>query len=309
MLMRPDLSQAASVEAMAQHTHAIEIADLRKTYGTTHAVDGLDLTIQQGEVFALLGPNGAGKSTTIEILEGFRKRDGGRVSVLGVDPAHPTREWRERLGIMLQSTSSVTLLTVRESIAHAARLFPNARNVDDVITSVGLQEKADARANSLSGGQRRRLDVALAVVGSPELVFLDEPTTGFDPEARRQFWKLIESLRDGGTTVMLTTHYLDEAEYLADRLGVITNGQLVALDTPKALRARAEKAHITWTDSKGQPQELETATPTAALRKLLKDQPGEIADLQVRHPSLEDVYLDLIGAHAVDQVTAMEGAA
>ncbi|MEX0913860.1 MAG: ABC transporter ATP-binding protein, partial [Demequina sp.] len=200
------------------NTPAIEIKGLTKAYGANHAVDGLDLTIKQGEVFALLGPNGAGKSTTVEILEGYRKRTAGDVSVLDIDPAHPTREWRERLGIMLQSTSTSTLLTVREAVTHWSRLYPNPRDVDEVIASVGLEEKADARAKTLSGGQRRRLDVALAVVGRPELIFLDEPTTGFDPEARRQFWRLIESLREGGASILLTTPYLDEAEFLGDRL-------------------------------------------------------------------------------------------
>ncbi len=277
---------------------------LRKTYGSKHAVDGLDLTIKTGEVFALLGPNGAGKSTTVEILEGYRKRNAGDVTVLGVDPAHPTREWRERLGIMLQSTSSVTLLTAREAIAHTARLYPNPRNVDEVIAEVGLEEKADARANTLSGGQRRRLDVALAVIGRPELVFLDEPTTGFDPEARRQFWRLIETLRDGGTTILLTTHYLDEAEYLADRVAVIANGSLVALDTPKGLRRRAENSTVSWTDAAGH-QSVATTTPTAVVRDLLAKHKGEIPDLEVRNPSLEDVYLELIGQADADLADAI----
>ena len=280
-------------------TPAIEISGLTKAYGANHAVDGLDLTIEQGEVFALLGPNGAGKSTAVEILEGYRKRTAGDVSVLGIDPAHPTLEWREKLGIMLQSTSTSTLLTVREAVTHWSRLYPNPRDVDEVIASVGLEDKADERAKTLSGGQRRRLDVALAVVGRPELVFLDEPTTGFDPEARRQFWRLIESLREGGTTILLTTHYLDEAEYLADRLAVIAHGKLVALDTPKGLRGRAENAIIEWTDADG-PQTFATPTPTAALRDLLSKHHGEIEGLEVRNPSLEDVYLELIGQAAAD---------
>jgi ABC-2 type transport system ATP-binding protein len=281
---------------------AIQITGLRKTYGELHAVDGLDLSIEPGEVFAILGPNGAGKSTTVEILEGFRKRTAGVVSVLGVDPAHPTREWRERLGIMLQSTSTNTQLTVRESIRHQSHLFPNPRDVDETIASVGLEEKADVRSMALSGGQRRRLDVALAVVGRPELVFLDEPTTGFDPEARRQFWRLIESLKDGGTTIVLTTHYLDEAEYLADRLAVIARGKLVALDTPAGLRARAADAVVTWSERGADGvvafRTEVTSTPTATVRDLLTTHAGEVPDLEVRRPSLEDVYLDLIGQDA-----------
>lgn len=278
---------------------AITIRDLRKTYGDLNAVDGLDLTIETGEIFAILGPNGAGKSTTIEILEGFRKRTSGEARVLGVDPAHPTRQWRERLGIMLQSTSTNTTLTVRESVTHQSHLFPHPRDVEEVIVEVGLEEKANARSTTLSGGQRRRLDVALAVVGRPELVFLDEPTTGFDPEARRQFWRLIESLKDGGTTIVLTTHYLDEAEHLADRLAVISRGRLVALDTPAGLRARAADAVVSWVGTGadgtvGSHTEV-TKTPTATVRQLLATHDGEVQDLEIRRPSLEDVYLDLIG--------------
>ncbi|WP_430867737.1 ABC transporter ATP-binding protein [Demequina aurantiaca] len=281
---------------------AITIRDLRKTYGGLNAVDGLDLTIETGEIFAILGPNGAGKSTTVEILEGFRKRTSGEATVLGIDPAHPTREWRERLGIMLQSTSTNTPLTVREAVTHQSHLFPNPRDVEETIAAVGLEEKATARSTTLSGGQRRRLDVALAVVGRPDLVFLDEPTTGFDPEARRQFWHLIESLKDGGTTIVLTTHYLDEAEYLADRLAVISRGRLVALDTPAGLRSRAADAVVAWSepgaDGVAKPRTQITKTPSATLRDLLASHNGEINDLEIRRPSLEDVYLDLIGRDA-----------
>src|SRR6187399_3209713 len=216
-------------------TSAIEVRDLHKHYGDKRAIDGLDLTIGTGEVFALLGPNGAGKSTTVEILEGFRKRSAGDVAVLGQDPQHATREWRERLGIMLQTTSEQLALTPRESITHTGRLYPNPRNAEELLAAVGLADKADAKPRTLSGGMRRRLDVALAVVGNPELLFLDEPTTGFDPEARRQFWTMIESLRSGGTTIVLTTHHLDEAEHLADRIAIIAEGKLAALDTPAGL--------------------------------------------------------------------------
>lgn len=278
---------------------AITITGLRKTYGDKHAVDGLDLTIDEGEVFALLGPNGAGKTTTIEILEGFRKRSAGDVTVLGRDPHDADRDWRTQVGIMLQSTSDRSFLSAREALTHAARLYPHPRDVDETLESVGLSEKANAKPQTLSGGQRRRLDVALAVIGRPRLVFLDEPTTGFDPEARRQFWGLIEGLRGDGTTIMLTTHYLDEAEHLADRIGIVANGRLIALNTAAGLRATAVHTHVRWTEN-GEPQSLDTATPTAALRDLAARIPGEIPDLAVVRPSLEDVYLKLIGTAAAD---------
>lgn len=281
---------------------AIQVTGLRKTYGDLNAVDGLDLRINTGEVFAILGPNGAGKSTTVEILEGFRQRTAGEATVLGVDPAHPTREWRERLGIMLQSTSTNAPLTVREMVTHQSHLFPHPRGVEETIAAVGLEEKSHVRSTALSGGQRRRLDVALAVVGRPELMFLDEPTTGFDPEARRQFWHLIESLKDGGTTIVLTTHYLDEAEHLADRLAVIARGKMVALDTPAGLRARAADAVVSWSEA-GADDTLAlrsevTKTPTALVRQLIATHEGEVKDLEIRRPSLEDVYLDLIDQDA-----------
>jgi ABC-2 type transport system ATP-binding protein len=275
-------------------TTAIEVTGLRKQYGDKAAVDGLDLSIGQGEVFALLGPNGAGKSTTVEILEGFRQRSGGDVAVLGHDPAKPVREWRERLGIMLQTTSDQLALTPREAITHMGRLYPNPKDASELLHAVGLEEKADAKPRTLSGGQRRRLDVALAVVGSPELVFLDEPTTGFDPEARRQFWTLIESLREGGTTIVLTTHYLDEAEHLADRIAIINDGKVAALDTPAGLRARATDAVVTWREN-GEQRRAVTPTPTATLRELLARTTGEVAELSVTKPSLEDVYFEIIG--------------
>jgi len=275
-------------------TNAVEAHGLQKLYGDKAAVNGLDLEIREGEVFAFLGPNGAGKSTTVEILEGFRKRTGGDVSVLGQDPATPTREWRERLGIMLQTTSEQLALTPREAITHMGRLYPSPRDTDALLAAVGLDDHADSKPRTLSGGMRRRLDVALAVVGNPELVFLDEPTTGFDPEARRQFWGLIESLRQDGTTIVLTTHYLDEAEHLADRIAIISDGQLTALGTPASLRARATDAVVTWQDNGVQRREV-TATPTALLRELLAGTTGEIAELSVTKPSLEDVYFQIIG--------------
>ena len=275
---------------------AIEVKDLKKHYGDKPAVDGLDLEIREGEVFALLGPNGAGKSTTVEILEGFRARTGGEISVLGQDPAQPTRAWRERIGVMLQTTSEQLALTPREAITHMGRLYSSPRDTAALLTAVGLDEKADAKPRTLSGGQRRRLDVALAVVGSPELVFLDEPTTGFDPEARRQFWGLIESLRQDGTTIVLTTHYLDEAEHLADRIAIIADGKLAALDTPASLRARATDAVVTWRENGEQRREV-TSTPTATLRELFASTDGEVEELSVTKPSLEEVYFQIIGGN------------
>lgn len=273
---------------------AITVSGLTKHYGDKHAVDGLDLEIFTGEVFALLGPNGAGKSTTVEILEGFRKRTAGDVSVLGVDPQHAGSHWRERVGVMLQATSMRSLLSAREALVHAASQYPNPRDVDETLEAVGLTDKANSKPQTLSGGQRRRLDVALAVIGSPELLFLDEPTTGFDPEARRQFWRLIESLRGDGATILLTTHYLDEADYLADRIAIIADGTLVALDTPDGLRARAAHARVSWEGADG-PRTVETDTPSAVLRDLLSEHSGEVPGLNVVRPSLEDVYLSLIG--------------
>jgi len=275
-------------------TTAIEVRDLLKHYGDSAAVDGIDLEIRQGEVFALLGPNGAGKSTTVEILEGFRQRTGGDVSVLGHDPAKPTRAWRERIGIMLQTTSDQLALTPREAITHMGRLYSSPRDTDELLAAVGLEDKADTKPRTLSGGMRRRLDVALAVVGTPELVFLDEPTTGFDPEARRQFWELIESLREGGTTIVLTTHYLDEAEHLADRIAIIAAGKLAALDTPSGLRARATDSVVTWREN-GEQRRAVTDSPTATLRSLLSGTDGEVEDLSVTRPTLEDVYFQIIG--------------
>ncbi|GAB1820706.1 ABC transporter ATP-binding protein [Herbidospora sp. RD11066] len=273
-------------------TTAIHVRGLTKRYGEVQAVGGLDLDIRTGEVFAILGPNGAGKSTTVEILEGYRKRDAGEVSVLGVDPGQATSAWRAKVGIVLQTANDAAELTVRETVRHFARYYPNSRDPEQVIEQVGLGEKAGARIRQLSGGQRRRVDVALGIIGRPELVFLDEPTTGFDPEARRQFWDLIRGLAAEGTTIVLTTHYLDEAEALADRVAVIARGRIVAEGTPSTLGGRATaKARVTWADG-----QAETDTPTAFVRTLAdKYDDGEIPGLQVVRPSLEDIYLDLIG--------------
>ena len=278
--------------------NVIEVQGLHKSYADTKAVDGIDLTIAHGEIFALLGPNGAGKTTTVEILEGFRKADSGSISVLGFDPARrgiQSRIWRNRIGIVLQSTADAGDLTVIETLAHFAKYYSKARDVDEVITSVGLDEKRDALIRTLSGGQRRRLDVGLGIIGSPELLFLDEPTTGFDPEARRAFWSLIESLRKGGTTILLTTHYLDEAEALADRVAVIARGKILEVSTPAQLGGRASaKARVQW-KSNGVMQEELTDNPTEVVRKLSAQFPGEVPELQVLRPSLEDIYLSMIG--------------
>src|SRR6476469_709135 len=247
---------------------AISIRGLVKRYGDFVAVDGLDLDIHRGEIFALLGPNGAGKTTTVEICEGYRERDAGEVRVLGEDPAEAKRAWKAQLGIVLQSGSGESQLTVREMLRAQASYYANPRDPDAVLELVGLTEKAGVRGQALSGGQRRRLDVALGIVGRPTLLFRDEPTTGFDPEARRQFWSLIRSLRELGTTMLLTTHYLDEAEALADRVGVIARGRLVELAVPAVLGGREPAASVvTWTEN-GARQSVSTTTPTALLRKL-----------------------------------------
>jgi ABC-2 type transport system ATP-binding protein len=274
---------------------AISVRGLVKRYGDFVAVDGLDLDIRRGEIFALLGPNGAGKTTTVEICEGYRDRDAGEVRVLGEDPAQGGRRWKSRLGIVLQSNSGVSQLTVREMVASRADLYPDPRDPDEVLELVGLTEKAGVRGQSLSGGQRRRLDVALGIVGRPTLLFLDEPTTGFDPEARRQFWSLIRSLRELGTTMLLTTHYLDEAEALADRVGVIARGRLVQVAVPALLGDReTAPAVVRWTED-GARRSAETATPTAFVTELAARFPGEVPDLAVARPTLEDVYLRMIG--------------
>jgi len=283
---------------MSDSGNVISVRGLKKSYGSTKAVAGIDLTIAQGEIFALLGPNGAGKTTTVEILEGFRTRDSGEVSVLDTDPAikgSAGRIWRNRIGIVLQSTSDAGDLSVQETVAHFAKYYANPRSVDEVIGSVGLTEKSTELIRTLSGGQRRRLDVALGIIGSPELLFLDEPTTGFDPEARRAFWALIKSLRDSGTTIVLTTHYLDEAEALADRVAVINHGQIVEVSTPALLGGRATSlATVSWLSEGGAKSER-TDNPTALIRKLTQAYQGEIPELTVKRASLEDIYLEMIG--------------
>ncbi|WP_134665389.1 MULTISPECIES: ABC transporter ATP-binding protein [unclassified Amycolatopsis] len=273
---------------------AVRVRGLRKEYPGHLAVAGIDLDIRDGEVFALLGPNGAGKTTTVEILEGHRQRTAGEAAVLGEDPGTAGRAWRARLGIVLQTAGDAAELTVAETVRHFAKYYPNPRDPEEVIDQVGLTAKAGARVKALSGGQRRRVDVALGIVGRPELLFLDEPTTGFDPEARRQFWGLIDGLAHEGTTILLTTHYLDEVEALADRLAVIARGSVVAEGTPATLggRERAE-AVVRWQDERGSHEER-TQFPMKLVSQLAGTQ-GELAGLTVTRPSLEDVYLDLIG--------------
>jgi ABC-2 type transport system ATP-binding protein len=273
---------------------AVRVSGLRKRYGDATAVDGIDLEIGRGEVFALLGPNGAGKTTTVEILEGFRRRDGGTVEVLGEDPASAGRPWRARIGIVLQLAAGGSELTVREMIAHFATFFPRPRDPDEVIDLVGLAEKAGARISTLSGGQARRVDVALGIIGRPELLFLDEPTTGFDPQARRQFWDLIRELAADGVTILLTTHYLEEAEALAGRLAVLAEGRVVALGEPATIGGAGRPARIGWDTPDGR-RSAETATPTQAVADLSRRLGGEIPGLTVTRPTLEDTYLELIG--------------
>src|SRR5881394_4311755 len=274
----------------------IEVSGLRMRYGQREAVRGVELSVARGEVFAFLGPNGAGKTTTVEILEGYRRRTGGEVSVLGEDPERAGRRWRERIGIVLQSCRLDPYLTVRESLQLYAGYYEAPRPIEETIELVGLLGKADARASALSGGQQRRLDVGMALIGDPELLFLDEPTTGFDPSARRQAWETIAGLRDLGKTVFLTTHYMDEAQRLADRVTVISGGEIVARGTPEDLGDRESRpARISYREG-GQEVALETTTPVQTLNELTGRalaEGRELEGLEVTRPSLEDVYLEL----------------
>ncbi len=273
----------------------IEVKALRKSYGSMAAVDGVDLEMARGEILALLGPNGAGKTTTVEILEGYRKRDSGRARVLGEDPQHAGADWRARRGIVLQSSDDVADLTVAECVRHFSLFYPKPADPNEVIDRVGLSAKRKAPIRSLSGGQRRRLDVALGIVGNPELVFLDEPTTGFDPEARRAFWELVKDLAKEGASVLLTTHYLEEAEALADRVAVIQAGKVVASGPPSELGGRRHApAKVTWLGTNG-PETVETLEPTALVCSLYETFHGEVPGLTVTRPSLEDIYLKMIG--------------
>jgi ABC-2 type transport system ATP-binding protein len=275
---------------------AIEVHDLHKRYGEFEAVRGIDIEVRRGEVFGLLGPNGAGKTTTVEILEGYRERSAGQVSVLGHDPAARELSLRRRIGIVLQSGGIYGHLTPREALRHWASFYPHPRDVEEVLDLMGLQEKADARTRKLSGGQLRRLDFALALVGDPELIFLDEPTTGFDPQARRAAWETIRALRSLGKTILLTTHYLDEAQALADRVAIVKDGRVLAIGRPRELGVGAAHYRVAYRDASGELVEVQTDDPTRTLHELTTEAlaRGERLDeLNVGRPSLEDVYLEL----------------
>ncbi|HEX3705460.1 MAG TPA: ABC transporter ATP-binding protein [Mycobacteriales bacterium] len=298
---------------------AIVVDDLRKSYGATRAVQGVSFTVDEGECVALLGPNGAGKTTTLEVLEGYLQRDAGRVEVLGADPQHATREWREQIGIVLQGTAVDPYLTVRETLTRTANFYAKPRDVEEVIAVVGLEEKADSRINKLSGGQQRRLDVAYGIVGNPKLLFLDEPTTGFDPSARRGAWDMVNDLRGLGTTIMLTTHYMDEAQALADNIVVIGAGQVVAEGTPDSLGGRDTAAlHVRFrlpdgVDPAALPVEvtvdhhgfceLTTSEDIKVLNTLTSwslKQNVALEGLVATRPSLEDIYLSLVSRDLLD---------
>jgi ABC-2 type transport system ATP-binding protein len=275
--------------------NAVEVEGVTKAYGQIEALRGVTFEIRAGEVFSLLGPNGAGKTTTVEILEGYRRRDGGAASVLGVDPERADRAWRERIGVVLQQSELYPNLTVREMVALFAGYYQQPREVDEVVRLVGLAEKREARVRSLSGGQKRRLDLAVALAGDPELLFLDEPTTGFDPAARRAAWEMIRSLRALGKTVLLTTHYLDEAEQLADRVAVLREGRIVAVGTPAELTGAAPATEIRYRRD-GEQVTLRTEEPTRVLHELTGRalaEGVELDGLTVRRPTLEEVYLSL----------------
>lgn len=278
----------------AAPSRAVQVRGLSKSYGTLRAVDDLDLDVEYGEIFSILGPNGAGKSTTVEILEGNRRRDAGQVSVLGADPGTAGRQWRARIGIVLQEVSDAGMLTVGETVQMFSSCYGAAREPAEVLDLVGLASVVEARVGTLSGGQRRRLDVALGIVGRPELLFLDEPTTGFDPEARQQFWELIRLLAADGTTILMTTHYLEEAAALADRVAVVAGGAVVAVDSPARLIEHVDTAAtVRWMEG-GRERVERTAAPTELIRRLSSGG-AELDRLTVTRPTLEDAYLQLIG--------------
>ena len=294
---------------------AIEVHDLHKRYGEFEAVRGIDISVATGEVFGLLGPNGAGKTTTVEILEGYRERSSGEVSVLGHDPAARELALRKRIGIVLQSSGIYSHLTPREALRHWASFYRHPRDVEEVLSLMGLQEKADVRTRKLSGGQLRRLDFALALVGDPELIFLDEPTTGFDPQARRAAWETIRSLRELGKTILLTTHYLDEAQALADRVAIVKDGRVLAIGPPRELGAHPPGAahyRVAYRDRTGELVERETDNPTALLGELTNEAlaRGErLEELSVGRPTLEDVYLELTAESELEASDGERGAA
>jgi ABC-2 type transport system ATP-binding protein len=282
---------------------AIRVRGLRKRYpgADRPAVDGIDLAVDRGEVVALLGPNGAGKTSTVEILEGHRDRDGGEVAVLGVDPGRAGRGWRARIGIVAQTATDLAGIGPAEALRHFARYYPDPRDPDEVLELVGLAGLGRRPAGRLSGGQRRRLDVGLGIIGRPELLFLDEPTTGFDPQARREFWALVRRLAAEGTTILLTTHYLEEAEVLADRLAVITAGRIAAEGTPATLAGRHTRpAVVSWLED-GVPRSATSTAPAALVGRLAARLGGEVPGLAVRRPSLEDVYLELLATGPVER--------
>jgi ABC-2 type transport system ATP-binding protein len=275
---------------------AIEVRGLTKRYGEYEAVRGIDITVRRGEVFGLLGPNGAGKTTTVEILEGYRRRSDGEVSVLGHDPATRSIELRRRIGIVLQSGGIYGHVTPRELLGHWAGFYPHPREVEEVLALAGLEDKADVRSRTLSGGQLRRLDFALALVGDPELIFLDEPTTGFDPAARHAAWETIRGLRDLGKTILLTTHYLDEAQELADRVAIVKDGRVLAIGPPGELGVGGSHYRVAYRDRHGELIECQTEDPTSLLNELTAEAlaRGErVEELSVGRPTLEDVYLEL----------------
>ncbi len=307
---------------MAQDA-AIHVSGLHKSYGENEAVRGIDFEVGKGEVFGFLGPNGAGKTTTVEILEGYRPRSAGDVSVLGIDPGTPTRAWRTRIGLVLQECELNPLLTVGETMKLYASFFPNPRPVDETLRLVGLQDRHEARVGALSGGQQRRLDVGVGIVGNPELLFLDEPTTGFDPTARREAWSMIEGLKDLGTTIVLTTHYMEEAQHLADRVVILREGRIVAEGAPATLGDKLGQETLIrfrLTDGltperiasaigrrpelSGNQATLASTEPQRDLHGLLDWAEGEgvkLADLEVRRPSLEDVFLEVTGGRAEEK--------
>jgi ABC-2 type transport system ATP-binding protein len=275
---------------------AIEVRTLTKRYGEYEAVRGIDITVRRGEVFGLLGPNGAGKTTTVEILEGYRARSGGEVSVLGHDPAKRSIELRRRIGIVLQSGGIYSHVTPREALRHWAGFYPHPRDVEEALELAGLTDKADVRSRKLSGGQLRRLDFALALVGDPELIFLDEPTTGFDPAARHAAWQTVRNLRDLGKTILLTTHYLDEAQELADRVAIVKDGRVLAIGPPRELGVGGSHYRVAYRDREGELVELQTEEPTALLNQLTSEalaRGEQLEELSVGRPTLEDVYLEL----------------